>query len=197
MMTNESDIIEGLKRGDNNAYAFLYKKHYRALCVFADYYTNDSFISETIVGDVIFNIWQNKDVIDISSLRGYLLKAVKNRCVNHLEQQKRQMDLMDKLGKQVTEEQEYYENNKEYPLSSLIEKELDLKIIESMSAMPDLTQKIFKLSRFSNLKYSEIAEKTGVSVDTVKYHIKSALSKLRNDLKDYLIAILIFSYVFL
>lgn len=43
------------------------------------------------------------------------------------------------------------------------------------------------MSRFENLKYHEISEKLNISVNTVKYHMKNALSKLNSDLKKYLI----------
>ena len=43
------------------------------------------------------------------------------------------------------------------------------------------------------MKYEEIAAQMGISVNTVKYHIKNALSRLRVDLKDYLMVLLILS----
>jgi RNA polymerase sigma-70 factor (ECF subfamily) len=42
------------------------------------------------------------------------------------------------------------------------------------------------MSRFENLKYSEIAEQLGISVKTVEKHMGRALKELREKLKDYL-----------
>ena len=75
----EKELIEGLRKGDEVAYKTLYKLHYRVLCAFAYTYANDSFIAESIVSDVIFNIWEKHETLEINpSLRAYLMKAVKN-----------------------------------------------------------------------------------------------------------------------
>lgn len=45
----------------------------------------------------------------------------------------------------------------------------------------------FLKSRFEHKKNDEIAAELGISVNTVKYHIKRALAILRQDLGRYLI----------
>ena len=56
----------------------------------------------------------------------------------------------------------HYEEQHGYPLSSLIEKELDVKIKNCINNLPALTRRIFCLSRFENLKYEEIAQEVNV-----------------------------------
>ena len=51
---------------------------------------------------------------------------------------------------------------------------------------------VFKLSRFEELKYSEIAEQLGISVKTVENHMGKALKIMRERLKDYLVVWLLF-----
>lgn len=100
------------------------------------------------------------------------------------------------MGSLLEKEQINYENQHSYPLSNLIEKELDVKIETSIHTLPELTRRIFCLSRFDNLKYEEIAREINVSVDVVKYHIKSALAHLREDLQEYLPILLIILFPF-
>jgi RNA polymerase sigma-70 factor (ECF subfamily) len=42
------------------------------------------------------------------------------------------------------------------------------------------------MSRFENKPYGQIAEESGLSVSTVKYHIKNALTRLKDELQEYL-----------
>lgn len=196
-MNDDKPIIIGLSRRDNEAFKYIYDTHYKALCAFAFQYVNDRFTSETIVSDVIFYIWQNSEKIaEVYSLRDYLVKAVKNRSLNYLKHQKYQDDLKKHVKDQIDKEEYNYEKQPEYPLSNILEKELDLKIKRTLDSMPELTRKIFELSRFSNLKYAEIAQTTGVSVDSVKYHIKSALFSLREKLKGEILFIISFFLFF-
>ena len=45
--------------------------------------------------------------------------------------------------------------------------------------MPELSQRIFLLSRESGLKNREIADQLNISIKTVEKHITSVLAKLR------------------
>lgn len=178
-MNKDTIIIEGLRSGNEEAYRYLYTYHYSILCAFANQYVHDYAVAEMIVSDVIYAIWKNHAGLKIDqSLRGYLLKAVKNGCINYLNRQSRQINI-DSLPDSYTGN-----IHEPHPLEKLIEQELDLRIESCIEALPDLTKKVFLLSRFEELKYDEIAEKLNISVDVVKYHIKSALSKLRKGLRD-------------
>lgn len=50
----------------------------------------------------------------------------------------------------------------------------------------------FEKSRFEEKKYEEISQELGISINTVKYHIKNALSFLQTELSKYLIALILF-----
>lgn len=67
--------------------------------------------------------------------------------------------------------------------------ELEAMIIDKIASLPEECQKVFHLSRFENKSYAEIAEELCISINTVKYHIKNALSTLRRELEPYLLLI--------
>ena len=105
----EKELIDGLKQGDELAYKTLYRLHYRVLCAFAYTYVNDSFIAESLVSDVIFNIWEKREVLEISqSLRAYLMKAVKNASINYLDHCLRQENMKQSLSVKMEKQQLSY-----------------------------------------------------------------------------------------
>ena len=73
----------------------------------------------------------------------------------------------------------------------LLEKELEGEIMSAIDRLPEDCQKVFRLSRFEQLKYDEIAQRLNISVNTVKYHIKHALALLHEDLGKYLAAVMV------
>lgn len=194
-MNEDFSLISRLVNGEDAAFEILYKKHYKVLCLFAHRYVNDHFVAESIVSDVFYNIWLKRNELAITtSLRNYLMQAVKNRCYNYLIEQKRLSVLKENYAEDLFNKEMSFETQNEYPLASILSKELDLKIEVAINSLPPKTKNIFLLSRTYKLKYADIAEKTNLSVDSVKYHIKSALSSLREDLKDYLtIFLLVYS----
>ncbi len=81
-----------------------------------------------------------------------------------------------------------YIKGDDYPLGRLLEQELEGEIMNAIGRLPEECRKVFLLSRFEEKKYEEIATVLGISVNTVKYHIKRALNLLREDLGKYLTA---------
>ena len=57
---------------------------------------------------------------------------------------------------------------------------------QALEQLPVQTREIFLCSREKEMKYSEIADLTGLSVKSIEYHISNALEVLRKALKDYL-----------
>ena len=88
VIITDNNVIEHLKKGNECAFRFIFDKYYDYLCLIADSYLRDNFISETIVGEIIYNLWEIKESVDIKySLRSYLVRSVKNRCINYLQQE--------------------------------------------------------------------------------------------------------------
>lgn len=193
-MENTEKIIVGqLKEGNEDAWKYLYKHHYSVLCCVANQYVSDTFQAETIVGDVIFHMWEIRESLDITiSLRSYLVRAVRNRCMDYLNLEYRQKEISFCFPEELPESNYLYSDNS--PLGILLEKELEAEIHKSIGKLHTECKAVFQKSRFERKKYEEISKELGISVNTVKYHIKSALSILRKDLVKYL---LLFIFIFL
>ena len=58
--------------------------------------------------------------------------------------------------------------------------------MKSIGRLPEDCRRVFRMSRFEEKKYDEIAHELQISVNTVKYHIKHALALLHEDLRKYL-----------
>ena len=154
MEITERIIIEQLKQGNEEAYKYLYRHHYALLCHIAREYVGDDFLAETLVGDVVFHLWEVHETLDIQvSLRSYLVRAVRNHCMEE-------------------------------------------EIHHAIRNLPEVCRKVFIKSRFEGKKYEEIATELNISVNTVKYHIKSALSSLHSELGKYLIILILFFSTF-
>lgn len=190
----EKKLIEGLKQGDDRAYKLLYLKYYKLLCFIANDFVEDHYIAETLVSDLIYSLWENRESLSVQqTLHAYLVKAIRHRSLNYIEHRDKLYNLKQSVNQMMESKQAAYELQDYYPLYTLLEKELESKIEQSMQALPENSRTIFLLSRDEGLKYEEISKRMQLSVDSVKYHIKSALSKLRADLKDYLTIWLIFT----
>lgn len=182
-------LIAGLKRNDAGAWRSVYDRHYVVLCKIAYSYVGDRFWAESIVDGVIFHMWEIRSTLSIhTSLRQYLVKAVRNRCINHLQSEKsRCVSCFSSLPEGYMDASVRNAADGPRPLDTLLGKELEKEVENAVAAIPEDSRRVFMKSRFENMKYEEIASELGISVNTVKYHIKKALSVLRDRLSRYMV----------
>lgn len=185
------DIVFGLKNGHEDAYRHLYDEYYIRLCRLANFYVRDSFVSENIVGDLFFHLWESREQLEIHvSLNAYLFTSVRNRCCNYLNQAHVQRETS------ITQLQEdnlilSIHSETDLPIGILMEKELQNVVDLAVNRLPEQTKKVFELKRYEDLSYEEISIQLNISTNTVKYHIKNALKILREELGGYFTAIIL------
>ena len=80
------------------------------------------------------------------------------------------------------------------PLEHLNSKELENRIETLLSSLSEETRNVFILNRFHDMSYPLISDKLGISINTVKYHMKKALAFFQANLKDYLKILLIIMF---
>jgi RNA polymerase sigma-70 factor (ECF subfamily) len=189
MDSDERQMIQGLKEGDNRAYKYLYDRHYVLLCRIAFTYLHDTHLAQMLVDDTILHIYEKRETLLINvSLRAYLVRSVSNRCVSYLrsEYEKREI-LFSEVDN--PEDRLFSVADGDYPLAILLEKELESEIKSAIKRLPAECRMVFEKSRYEGKDYETIAKELAISVNTVKYHIKNALSRLNRELGRYLPAI--------
>lgn len=187
----ELHLIHSLQSGDNQAYKYIYDHHYVLLCKVAYEFLKDDFLAESIVDDIIFHLWEKRETLEITtSLRSYLVQAVRNRCINYLNLEREKREVRFSVIDRQNEWIDSVFTSDDYPLARLLEDELEQEIKNAIERLPDECRTVFKKSRFEEKRYEEIARELGISINTVKYHIKNALTRLSADLSKYLLTLM-------
>jgi RNA polymerase sigma-70 factor (ECF subfamily) len=190
MTTKERTIVTGLRNGHNVSYQYLYDNHYVALCYIAVGYVRDDAVAQMLVDDLFVHIYDIRRTLDITtSIRTYLARAIRNRCLDYLKSSHA------KLSVSLTDNHSHITDG-DLPSASLLEQELEDEIVTAINSLPPQTKSVFEKSRYQEKTYAEIAQELDISINTVKYHIKSALSLLYGALKHHLLLILIVLQIF-
>ncbi|MDR2449240.1 MAG: RNA polymerase sigma-70 factor [Prevotellaceae bacterium] len=185
MIFNEKEILANIKRGKISGFRHLFDRYYVLLCSIASGYLRHKHLAEEIVDDIFFKIWENREVLNIhTSIKAYLIKAVYHRCLNYIEQSRLERKMLSDEPVGVNRK-DFLDKEASTPLSDLITDELEEAISKAIHALPAECGEIFRLSRFENLKYEEIAQRKNISINTVKTQMKIALQKLREALSAY------------
>lgn len=169
---NESSLLKKMQNGDEKAFEQIFKSYYPHLVLFAQKYLGDRDLSESLVQDVFVGMWEKRHSLDIKSLKGFLVVAVRNRCNNELKHQKVVRAYEKADGNSMQEEWPVY--REDVYLN---------KINEAIDQLPLQRKRIFRMSRMDGLKYREIADKLNISPKTVEVQMGKALKFLREQLR--------------
>ncbi|HEY9196899.1 MAG TPA: RNA polymerase sigma-70 factor [Mucilaginibacter sp.] len=178
--------ITKLTQGDAEAFEVLFKLHYTRLTLFANRFVNGLSVAEELVADVFTDLWERGHEVAFStSVSSYLYKMVQNRCLNYLKHQK-----IENLYVSYLEKNKLFDELRNTAENGYEEKELAMQIKAAINTLPEKCREIFMLSRFSDMKYKEIASRLDISPKTVERQVSIALEKLRQVLRHV-------SYMFL
>jgi RNA polymerase sigma-70 factor (family 1) len=179
LQPTEQEYWQLISQGDKKAYEHVFKTYYQPLCHYCCSLLKDIDEAEEVVQTVFYNLWSKRESLQISSsIKSYVYRAVHNDSMNRIKH--------GKVKKMYAQDYKSSMGNSHSGTDVLEAKELSSRIHAAIDSLPEQCGHVFRLSRFENLKYSEIAEQLDISVKTVENHMGKALRLLREKLKDYL-----------
>jgi RNA polymerase sigma-70 factor (ECF subfamily) len=188
---SEQQHVLKLQNGDITVFEMFFRTYYQSLCNYAYTFLHDRDESEEIVQSSFLTIWEKREALEIrTSLKSYLYTAVRNSCLNVIKHEKIKQ-------RHVSEALAVSERSHDSVTHRVLSSELEDRIQTSMKRLPEQCRLIFKLSRFEELKYAEIAEHLNISIKTVENQMGKALRIMREELKDYLPLIIVLMNGFL
>lgn len=195
MANSDSQLnITALRKGEKKAFESVYNEFFGVLYHLCLQYLHDEKTAEEIVQDTFLKLWEIRENInEQTNIRNFLYTITKNNCLNTLRNQK--ISLMYQKNMKYLEMQFNYEAMEK--LGNYVQfEELRNTIEGAILKLPEDVADTFRLSRFEELSYREIAEKQQVSVKTVEARISKALRILRIELKDYLPLLYLITRIF-
>ena len=157
-MVQDSDIRE------------LFRLHYRPLCLYALHYLKDADAVEDVVQDAFTSWWQKSSPETVGNIRSYLYTMVRNRCIDLLRRQGREAErlLPEDAAGAITDEQAQERSG------------VEARLWEAVDRLPARRRELLLMSKRDGLTYEQIANSTGLSVNTVRNQISRALRTLRD-----------------
>lgn len=171
----ESRIITLLKHGDESCIRLLFDSLYKPLCVYALRYVDSSWEAEDVVQDVFIGFWERRKNREFEgSVRSYLYGAVHKAAMNKAK----------KTGRVVFEDLEQSVSLQIEQLDNAADDDMlrrRVRVLDDIEALPKSCREVFRSIVLDNMSYKDVAEKYGVSVNTVKTQYSRALKKLRGE----------------
>lgn len=175
-LKSDEYLLDKIKIGDDKGYDLLFLKYYKMLCVNAYFYLKDEQESKDLVQTFFLEFWEKKLYTKLEGeIKGYLYRSIQNRCFNHIRHQE------SVLKKQVVIDvlEETYEIDK-----GSIKENLYAALEKKMLDLPLQRREALKMVYLENKRYQDAADSMGISINSLKTHLKIGLKNLRESMKN-------------
>jgi RNA polymerase sigma-70 factor (family 1) len=156
----------------------LFNKFSEMLYNYAFYYLNDMEVAKSIVNDTFLRVWNvERKPFNIKS---YLYRSVKNACFNYLSQNQNKVVFKESSELEILSDDTVSLQHSDDSLDKL------LFLEQVILKLPVKRQIVFKMFRFEELSYAEIAELLNISVRTVEDHLAKSMQFIHEQAKHFI-----------
>jgi RNA polymerase sigma-70 factor (ECF subfamily) len=183
--SNQDLLLEEIKKGNNDAFEYLFKNYYPRLRGYAARFVKDQEAVRDIIQECFMKIWEQRDKLKSLSILSLLFAMVRNSCLNYLKHcEIVEQYSIEYLANIEGEERLYYADFAFESEYKMLYQELNEQINYIINHLSKRCKEVFILSRFEGLKHKEIAERLQISTKSVEKHISKALSSFSTHFKD-------------
>jgi RNA polymerase sigma-70 factor (family 1) len=174
----EMDIIQELKRNNQQALGYLFDEYYSRLCLFANSLINNQLEAEDQVRPAFIKVWNKRmDFASEKEIKAYLYKVTRNACLKFIKRRKYKIINIDSIKD---------------PSDQISQSDIDLQILTSeniallmqkVEELPTECRNVF-LDLYNRFTIQEIAEKYNITQSTVRNQKARAIKLLKIKLSD-------------
>lgn len=170
------ELIILIKDDDLKAFDQVYHRMLFKVYGFLNKIYHDQDLVEEVTQEVFIKVWENRmNINEENSVENYIFTIAKNRIYDHLQKERRKLEIYKKAEIQITT------NTLE---ENVIYNDLQDNINKIINNLPESQRKIFTMSRQDYLSNKQIAAQLNISERTVENQIYKVLKKLKKELSE-------------
>ncbi|MSV28467.1 MAG: sigma-70 family RNA polymerase sigma factor [Bryobacterales bacterium] len=178
---NDTGLVLRLKNRDPEAMAELYGRYGRLTYSLVLRMVRNQALAEDLVQETFLRVWNRVQAFDHEkgSIGTWLLAVARNRAIDHLR---------SPVGRRTRLDDEFEES--EHPsLFANLEAEIlgadeARRLRDAVSKLTPNQRQVIELAYFEGLSQSEMAERLGQPLGTVKTWVRGGLQKLRDEMRS-------------
>ena len=180
---NDRQLIQRVATGEKEALEELYTRYSSPVYSLARFMLRQEALAEEATQDIFLNIWLKASSYNAErgEPRAWIMSVAHHKVVDIIRSRRRNITMTDPKD---------YETLDLLPSTQMPtaeEAELNLerdRIRKALSILPPAQKEVIVLAYFQGLSQSEIAEKLGQPLGTVKTRVRLAMQKLRAELEE-------------
>jgi RNA polymerase sigma-70 factor (ECF subfamily) len=178
-------LMSRIREGDESAVAVLYDRHAAPLLALAYRLLGDRSDAEDVVLEALARVWREASRFDHTrgSLRAWLTVMVRSRALDAIRARRRSERLTADAARGNPEDVAGVSMSAGQSGDPAEQDEQRRRVVAALAELPGPQREAIELAYYGGLSQSEIAERLGTPLGTVKTRIRDGMQKLRITLK--------------
>lgn len=179
----DRDLIDRLRHGDEEAFRGLFHRYAPTAKALAQRVVRRSHLAEEIVQDAFMAVWKNPGAYDADrgSVRSWLMGLVHHRAVDLVRREEAHRRRSEAAIPEALEEQADHADEIVDRLGAPEERRA---VRSALDELPAEQREVLEMMYFAGLSQSQIAEKTGTPLGTVKSRSLLGMRRMRGALAE-------------
>ena len=178
-------LLNNYLSGDRSAISELIERHSQRVRSYIGMMVKDNDIADDIFQETFIKAVRIIDegrYTDSGKFLSWVLRIAHNRVLDHFRREKASRQLNEaEAGYDMIGTMRIAEPNTE---DELVQGEIEQAVRNLVDLLPEEQQEVVRLRYYSKLSFAEIADETGVSINTALGRMRYALINLRKMIKD-------------
>jgi RNA polymerase sigma-70 factor (ECF subfamily) len=180
-----SSLLPAVAHGDLTAFEQLYDRHSSTLYALLLRILANPDDAQEVLQETFVKAWTNAKMFD--AVRGsdvaWLISIARSRGIDRLRSRRIRGDREDEAGRELSSSFGFVE--KRTGADDAIQSEERRAVRSALAELPEAQRAALALAYFEGLSQSEIAEKLGEPLGTIKTRMQLGMKKLRESLKAF------------
>ncbi|MFB2117764.1 sigma-70 family RNA polymerase sigma factor [Parapedobacter sp. 2B3] len=166
-LNNETEVLAHIAKGDEMAFATLFRAYHNQLSEFVQLLTRDRDSTAEIVQEVFAKVWINRESLPmVNNFDAYLFILCRNHTLNHIRKWVVERERQEAYLREVEWVEPWEKEEISYDPHELVER--------AVRQLPPQQQRVFSL-RQQGYRNPEISRQMNLSIDSVKKYQHLAL----------------------
>ena len=184
-LLSDQQLLNSYLSGDKSAISKLIEKHRKRILDYIIMMVKDRDVADDIFQETFIKVVRVIDegrYVDNGKFVSWVMRIAHNQVIDYFRQTKQANNVSESdAGYDLLNSRNFAETNVE---DKMVEEQIAADLRKLIDCLPDEQRDVVKMRYFSNMSFKEIADLTGVSINTALGRMRYALINLRKIIKE-------------
>lgn len=176
---DDQKLVKAYLNGNEASLEVLINRHKDRVYAAIYMFVRDKYLAEDIFQDTFIKVVESLrsgNYKEEGKFRPWVMRISHNLCIDYFRKVKRKPSVVDNEGFDIFEVLKFSGDNAE---ETMIKNQAKAKVKDLINQLPDEQKEVVVLRHYAEMSFKEIADMTGVSINTALGRMRYALINLR------------------